>query len=41
MSKRNQMTSKDAARIQSNADSKGKNQGFKGRAQSAASKNKK
>jgi hypothetical protein len=38
MSKKSQMTSKDAARIQSHADSTGKNQDFKARAQSAASK---
>ena len=35
------MSSKSASRIQSNADKTGKNQGFKSRAQSAASKNKK
>jgi len=34
------MTSKDAARIQSHADKTGTNQDFKGRAQSAAAKNK-
>lgn len=34
------MTSKDASRIQSNADKSGKNQDFKSRAQRAASKNK-
>lgn len=41
MSKKSQMTSKDAARIQSNADRFGNNQDFKARAQSAASKNNK
>ena len=35
------MSSKAASRIQSNADKSGKNQGFKARAQSTASKNKK
>ena len=35
------MTSKAAHRIQSHADSTGKNQSFKARAQRAASKNKK
>lgn len=35
------MSSKAARRIQSHADRTGKNQGFKFRAQSAASKNKK
>ena len=35
------MTSKDAGRIQSVADKYGKNEGFKERAQSAASKKKK
>ncbi|MFC1787063.1 hypothetical protein ACFLY8_03420 [Halobacteriota archaeon] len=35
------MTQQAAARIQSNADKAGKNQDFKARAQSAASKNKK
>ena len=35
------MTSKAASRIQSHADKSRKNQGFKSRAQKAASKNKK
>lgn len=35
------MSSKTARRIQSHADRTGKNQGFKARAQSAASKNRK
>lgn len=35
------MRSKSASRIQSHADRTGRNQGFKGRAQSAASRNKK
>ena len=35
------MSSKAASRIQSNADKSGKNQGFKARAQSTTSKNKK
>jgi len=34
------MTSKSARRVQSHADKTGKNQGFKARAQRAASKNK-
>ena len=34
------MTKEDAARIQSHADKTGENQGFKGRAQKAASKKK-
>ena len=39
MTKSSKMTSKDASRIQSKADKSGKNQDFKARAQSAASKN--
>ena len=35
------MNSKAARRIQSHADKSGRNQGFKARAQSSASKNKK
>ena len=35
------MSSKAAGRIQSHSDKSGRNQGFKSRAQSAASKNKK
>ncbi len=35
------MTKSDAARIQSNADRYGRNQGFKARAQRAGAKNKK
>jgi len=35
------MTKQDASRIQSHADSTGTNQGFKARAQRAASKSKK
>lgn len=35
------MSSKAASRIQSHSDKTGRNQGFKSRAQSAASKNKK
>jgi hypothetical protein len=38
MGKAAKMTSRDAARIQSAADKTGTNQGFKARAQSAASK---
>jgi len=34
------MSKKDASRIQSHSDKTGKNQGFKSRAQNAASKNK-
>ena len=41
MSKKEQMTQKAASRIQSAEDKSGKNQDFKARAQSAASKNKK
>jgi len=41
MSKKTSMTSKAASRIQSNADKTGTNQGFKSRAESAASKDKK
>ncbi|MDD4455921.1 MAG: hypothetical protein PHI67_11540 [Candidatus Methanomethylophilaceae archaeon] len=37
---KSQMTGKAAARIQSHADRSGTNQGFKARAQSAASKGK-
>jgi len=38
---KNKMSSNATRRIQSHADRTGKNQGFKARAQSAASKNKK
>jgi len=38
---KNKMSSKAARRIQSHADRTGKNQGFKARAQSAATKSKK
>lgn len=38
---KSQMTGKAAARIQAHADRSGTNQGFKARAQSAASKGKK
>ena len=38
---KSKMTSKAAQRIQSHADKTGKNQGFKIRAQSSATKNKK
>ena len=38
---KSKMTSKATRRIQSHADRTSKNQGFKARAQSAASKNKK
>jgi hypothetical protein len=38
---KSKMSSKAARRIQSHADKSGKNQDFKARAQSAASKNKK
>ena len=38
---KSKMNSKSARRIQSHSDKTGKNQGFKSRAQSAASKNKK
>ena len=38
---KNKMSSKSASRIQSHADKTGRNQGFKSRAQRAASKNKK
>ena len=41
MAKKSPMTQKAASRIQSVADKSGKNQGFKARAQSSASKNKK
>lgn len=41
MSKKGSMTQKAAERIQSHADSTGTNKGFKSRAQSTASKNKK
>ena len=41
MSKKTPMTKEAARRIQSSADKSGKNQGFKSRAASAASKNKK
>jgi len=37
---KNKMSSKSARRIQSHADKTGKNQGFKARAQRAASKDK-
>lgn len=37
---KSKMTSKSARRIQSHADKTGKNQSFKARAQSSASKNK-
>lgn len=38
MSKKSEMTSKSASRIQSHADKTGTNAGFKARAQSAADK---
>ena len=41
MANQKPMTSDAAKRIQSNADKSGNNQGFKSRAQSAASKNNK
>jgi len=41
MMAKKQMTSKAARRAQLNADKTGKNQGFKAKAQRAASKNKK
>ncbi|WP_268767962.1 hypothetical protein [Methanosarcina mazei] len=41
MAKKIPMTKEAASRIQSNADKTGKNEGFKERAQSAASKKKK
>jgi hypothetical protein len=41
MAKKTPMTKEAASRIQSNADKTGKNEGFKERAQSAATKNKK
>lgn len=40
MTKEKQMTKKDVARIQSQADKTGTNQGFKARAQRAAAKKK-
>lgn len=41
MGKKQRMTQEAARRIQSHADRTGRNQGFKSRAQRAASKNKK
>ncbi|MHA1651069.1 MAG: hypothetical protein ACTSYB_12810 [Candidatus Helarchaeota archaeon] len=41
MGKKQRMTKEAARRIQSHADRAGRNQGFKSRAQRAASKNKK
>ncbi len=41
MSKKKSMSKKDASRIQSHADRRGEDQGFKRRAQSAADRKKK